>query len=181
MGFLHRGHSLVTFILFCLTHQTVSAKYSNPAVQCSALSVLLPKKVSYPNSSTYVDTTQSYWFKQARLAPACIVKPTCTLDVAVIVGALNVVHKITPGSSLFAIKSGGHTPIVGGSSDNGGVTIDLSLLDSLKLNPKQTVVSIGAGSIWSKIYAQLDPLRITVSGGRAAGIGVGGLLTGGKS
>jgi len=181
MVLLLRGQSLVTIILFSLTTPTVSAKFDNPALQCSALSILLPNKVSYPNSSTYFNTTQSYWFQQARLAPACIVKPTSTLDVAVIVGALNVVHKVTPGNSLFAIKSGGHTPINGSANDNGGVTIDLTLMDSLKVNQKKTVTSVGAGSIWSNIYAQLDLQNLTVSGGRVAGIGVGGLLTGGKS
>jgi FAD/FMN-containing dehydrogenase len=59
------------------------------------------------------------------------------------------------------------------------VTIDLRALNTVKVRDKN-VVSVGAGSIWSDIYSQLEPLNLTVNGGRVAGIGVGGFLTGGK-
>lgn len=174
---------LIPAILFGLTGaeaQAVSAANAHPAVQCKILSALLPKKVSFPNSPTYAASILSYWFQQARLAPACVVTPTSTLDVSIIVGTLNIVHKIAPGASPFAIRGGGHAQIAGSANSNGGVTIDLTSLKSIKLNSDHTVTSVGGGTLWNNIYAQLDPLNVTVSGGRVVGIGVGGLTTGGK-
>lgn len=41
------------------------------------------------------------------------------------------------------------------------------------------VVKIGTGATWDKVYAKLDPLGVSVLGGRVRGIGVGGFLMGG--
>ncbi|ESZ91023.1 putative oxidoreductase, FAD-binding [Sclerotinia borealis F-4128] len=116
---------------------------------------------------------------QERLSPACIVKPTCSQDVSIIVAALAKIHSTDPEASLFAIRSGGHTPFAGAANDNGGVTIDLTLLNSTAVSKDYEVISVGAGSIWNNIYEKLDPRNLTAVGERVAGIGVGGLLTGG--
>lgn len=39
--------------------------------------------------------------------------------------------------------------------------------------------SVEAGSTWGKAYATLDPFGVTVAGGRASVVGVGGFITGG--
>jgi FAD/FMN-containing dehydrogenase len=72
----------------------------------------------------------------------------------------------------------------------GGVTIDLSGLSTISLSPlgvgpaavgveAPPTVSVGAGSTWGSVYAHLDALQLGVNGGRASGIGVGGLTLGG--
>jgi FAD/FMN-containing dehydrogenase len=168
--------SSLTILLFLSLGRAAAATYSLP---CPALSTLLPGKVSYPTSSTYTSSILSYFFLQEHLAPACIVTPTCTSDVAIAIAALSVIHAVKPAAVDLAIRSGGHSPVTGAANNNGGVTIDLRSLDSITINEAQTVVSIGAGTLWNATYTKLDPLNIAVSGGRVAGIGAGGFLTGG--
>ncbi|KAK3178819.1 hypothetical protein OEA41_000956 [Lepraria neglecta] len=82
-------------------------------------------------------------------------------------------------SSAFAIRSGGHTPFAGAANINNGVTIDLRAMDSVNVSSDQTITSVGAGSIWKNIYEELQLMNLTVLGARVAGLGVGGLITGG--
>lgn len=68
-----------------------------------------------------------------------------------------------------------------------GVTIDLTGLSSISLSPplgvredsRAITVTVGVGATWGSVYAHLDALNLSVSGGRAAGVGVGGLTLGG--
>jgi FAD/FMN-containing dehydrogenase len=59
------------------------------------------------------------------------------------------------------------------------VTIDLRGLDHIDLDPGHTNVSVGSGATWKSVYSYLDPLNLTVNGGRTANVGVGGLTLGG--
>jgi FAD/FMN-containing dehydrogenase len=40
-------------------------------------------------------------------------------------------------------------------------------------------VTFGAGLTWDKVYEALEPHGVNVAGGRAPGVGVGGLILGG--
>lgn len=171
--------SLLTCSIQGLAHAATTGTNST-STQCSTLSRLLPNEVSYPSSTTYTDSISSLYWTETRLSPACVVKPTSAEDVSTIVTALARIYSTNPAASLFAIRSGGHSPIAGANNDDDGVTIDLTSLNSAVISSDQKTISIGAGSIWSDIYAQLDSLNLTVVGGRVAGIGLGGLLTGGK-
>lgn len=79
----------------------------------------------------------------------------------------------------FAIRSGGHTTWAGSNNIDGGVTIDLGLMNGTTLDVKTSIASIQPGSRWNKVYATLDPQGYTVAGGRAGSVGVAGFLTGG--
>ena len=41
------------------------------------------------------------------------------------------------------------------------------------------IASLGPGGTWGPVYAALEPHGVTVTGGRAVDVGVGGFLTGG--
>jgi FAD/FMN-containing dehydrogenase len=66
------------------------------------------------------------------------------------------------------------------------VTLDLSGLDAISLKETQKgdqssspIVSVGVGATWGNVYSYLEPFNLSVSGARAATVGVGGLLLGG--
>lgn len=144
-------------------------------LQCKALSYTLSGKVSYPASSVYAESLSSYWSKQEEsLAPSCIVTPASEDDVAVAVKTL-----ATLGCT-FAIRGGGHTPWASSANINGGVTIDMRLMNAVTMNKDNTVASVGAGAVWGDVYKKMDSLGLAVIGGRGSSIGVGGLTTGGK-
>jgi FAD/FMN-containing dehydrogenase len=69
----------------------------------------------------------------------------------------------------------------GASNIANGVTIDLVNLKQVDLSSSKTEVAVGPGNRWKDVFAKLDPLGVTVLGGRWATVGVGGLLTGGKT
>lgn len=130
--------------------------------------------ISFPGNATYVQQEQDYWSnQQAETQPACLVQPKCALDVSV---ALIVTRFY---GCRFAVKSGGHACFVGASNIQGGLTIDLGSLDQVQVSEDKTLTEVGAGNGWVDVYSQLDPLGLSVVGGRVANIGVGGLTLGG--
>lgn len=52
-------------------------------------------------------------------------------------------------------------------------------INTVQLSADRGTVSIGPGNKWYDVYQVLDPLGISVVGGREAGVGVGGLTLGG--
>lgn len=80
----------------------------------------------------------------------------------------------------FAIRSGGHATITGASNINGtGVTLDLSLLADIELSEDSQSVRLGTAARWSEVYEALEQQGLSIAGGRAGVVGVGGFLLGG--
>ena len=124
------------------------------------------------------------------MQPVCIVSPQTAQDVSTAVRILTTTNASThfnamdsAGGCQFAVRSGGHANFAGAANIAGGVTIDLSGLSGLTLSPLgldvPPTLSVGVGSTWGSVYAYLDPFSLSVSGGRSAGTGVGGLTLGG--
>lgn len=60
----------------------------------------------------------------------------------------------------------------GASNSAGGVTVDLRGLNSVELSADKSSVFVGIGATWDAVYNKLDPLGLSVAGGRVAGVGV---------
>ncbi|KAI8962371.1 putative oxidoreductase [Daldinia sp. FL1419] len=151
---------------------------------CIALSDLLGDKVAFPGSQGYQSSISSYHSQQeSRLEPLCIVVPTTTEDVSAAVRSLASTAESIGGyeqsSCQFAIRSGGHSSVAGAANIASGVTIDLRPLNTIEVKEDKSMVSIGVGATWGDVYSKLDPLGISVAGGRVAHLGVGGLTLGG--
>jgi hypothetical protein len=69
--------------------------------------------------------------------------------------------------------------MAGAANINGGVTIDLQSVNDIDVSSDRATVAVGSGARWGDVYAKLDPLGLSVAGGRAAQVGIGGLTTGG--
>ncbi|KAI1840800.1 hypothetical protein JX266_013007 [Neoarthrinium moseri] len=146
---------------------------------CNALIASLgADKVALPGTDAYNASLASYFSLQvAAVQPLCFVAPKTAADVSAVLGV--VAANPADGLHDFAIRSGGHMCFPGASNEPGGVTVDLRGLDSIDLSQDRSVVSVGPGSTWDAVYAKLDPLGLSVTGGRVAGVGVGGLTLGG--
>ena len=79
----------------------------------------------------------------------------------------------------FAVKSGGHAAFAGASNIENGLTIDLINLNQITVSADKTQTSIGPGNVWYDVYTKLDPMGLSVIGGRVSAIGVGGITLGG--
>lgn len=132
-----------------------------------------PGRLSYPDSPSY-KVEEQYWSQQQALTlPTCRFSPASAPDVSLAVLTLRVT------SCQFAVKSGGHAAFAGASNIQGGLTIDLSGLNGIAVSQDHSQTAVGAGNIWYDVYDYLEPMNLTVIGGRVAAIGVGGLTLGG--
>ncbi|KAK0747388.1 hypothetical protein B0T21DRAFT_417872 [Apiosordaria backusii] len=147
---------------------------------CLALSFILKDKVSFPGSVAYLTSLRSYFsLQETAVQPGCIVSPETVKDVSATVRILMRTNRLTSGCQ-FAIRSGGHASFAGAANIEGGVTIDLTNLDSIVLgDDAPPVVSVGTGATWGDVYSHLQDFNLSVNGGRAAEVGIGGLTVGG--
>ena len=60
------------------------------------------------------------------------------------------------GEGLFAIRSGGNSPVSGAASVKGGVVIDLGLFREVVPSEDGSSVTIGAGAKWMDVSKVLD-------------------------
>ncbi|CAK1363564.1 Bifunctional solanapyrone synthase [Cercospora beticola] len=157
----------------------VAASYKGPSTKgcaraCTDLSKSLPGKVTTAANAAAFQQIQSGYYStfNSDLAPACFVLPTTAQDVAAVVKAAK------KAQCPFAVKGGGHTFFAGANSIQDGISIDLQQLNQVTVN-KDGSASIGPGNRWGRVYETLDPLGLTVMGGRVSTVGVGGLLVSG--
>ncbi|HEV2656106.1 MAG TPA: LLM class flavin-dependent oxidoreductase [Ktedonobacteraceae bacterium] len=79
----------------------------------------------------------------------------------------------------FAVRSGGHG-ISGRSTNDGGIIIDLSRMNTIAVLDESTRrVRIEPGARWMDVAAALAPYGWALSSGDYGGVGVGGLATAG--
>jgi FAD/FMN-containing dehydrogenase len=78
-----------------------------------------------------------------------------------------------------SVRSGGHSPL-GHSTNTGGMVIDLSHLDGVRvLDAGRRLVRVGGGATWGQVAAALDPYGWGITAGDTGSVGVGGLTLGG--
>ncbi|PNP86344.1 hypothetical protein FNYG_00297 [Fusarium nygamai] len=145
--------------------------YSGDA--CAAIAETFPADVAYPNATAYVQANNYWSTRQAEVHPHCFATPKSTEEVSALM------EKLTSLNASFSVKSGGHTTFAGGSNVANGVTIDLRYLNNITISADRRTVSIGPGNRWGNVSEKLDPLGLAVVGGRAADVGVSGLILGG--
>ncbi|QRV84373.1 FAD-binding domain protein [Ceratobasidium sp. AG-Ba] len=121
----------------------------------------------------------SHWASSSDQNSACVVEPASANDVSTI---LKIVGKT---STPFGVRSGGHATNPKFSSTP-GVQIALFKFNQVVYHSAPLAedgsvgtVEVGAGLIWDDVYTALEPHQVTVVGGRATGIGVGGFILGG--
>ncbi|KAH9844892.1 FAD-binding domain-containing protein [Teratosphaeria destructans] len=130
-------------------------------------------QVLVPEDPDYDARVQSYWSLQTRLKPSHFILPRSAQEVA------SVIKVLTTHRATFAVRSGGHTPHAGANNIEGGVTIDLSLMNWTRYDAAAETVDIGPGGRWRDVYGELDKHGRVVAGGRNGTVGVGGLIIGG--
>lgn len=144
-------------------------------MQCARLHRELGVQVSLPGQPAYNATENSYWsLQEIGLKPGCILRPSAPKDVARAVSIISAID-----GCKFAIKGHGHAPGAGFANIDGGVTIDMTSLNTTVLSPDHSLLSVGAGAAWLQVYEYLDPYNVSVAGGRNGRVGVGGLTIGG--
>ena len=106
--------------------------------------------------------------------PAVILRPTGTADVIRALG-------LAKASGLpFAIRSGGHS-VAGFSSTEGGIVLDLSALQGVRVDPEKRTARAQGGVNWGTFDRETQQFGLAVTGGRVTTTGVAGFTTGSGS
>ena len=162
---------------------------AGPSMLSKCLSSALPDSVIFPHDAVaFKDSMNAYWAQQEREAvPACVVRPRDVEQLCTAVTILKQEYSIQviqageeKPQGLFAIRSGGHSPISGAASINGGILIDLCHFREVTPSEDGMSVVIGTGAKWRDVSKTLDEKGLAVVGGRNSAVGVGGLTLGGK-
>ncbi|KAJ8095785.1 hypothetical protein PM082_022892 [Marasmius tenuissimus] len=113
----------------------------------------------------------------AVLRPALIAEPASSEDISPV---LKFALSQSPPLEL-AVKGGGANPYPA-SSSNGGLVLDLGLLNKVTVSPDKRSITVGGGALWGDVYAAADKAGVVVVGASVYLVGVGGsVLAGGYS
>jgi FAD/FMN-containing dehydrogenase len=104
--------------------------------------------------------------------PALVVRATATADVVAVVN-----HAREAGLDL-AVRGGGHSGPGFGTCD-GGVVLDLSLLDNVFVDRVRKTARAGGGATWGDFNHATHAFGLATTGGIISTTGVGGLTLGG--
>ncbi len=96
-------------------------------------------------------------------------------DVADVMAAVKFGHE---QNLLVAVRGGGHNAGGLGICD-GGLVIDLSPMNFVRVDPKKKTVLVGAGSLWRDVDHATHAFGMAVPAGIISTTGVGGLTLGG--
>jgi FAD/FMN-containing dehydrogenase len=66
------------------------------------------------------------------------------------------------------VKGGGHAAFEGASSIDGGITIALENLNTIKVAADKGSVLVGPGNRWMNVYTELEKHGLGVVGGRVS-------------
>lgn len=170
------------------SHVEFSATLSESALRLKdrLWEILVGSVICSEYHEAYKESINVHWATQpCETTPACILRPQDTQELAVAVKILkNELNACEDGKTRgtfahFATRGGGHMPIVGASSIDGGVLIDMSLFDQIAPSYEGKTALIGGGCRWVQVYRSLQEHGLTIAGGRSSAVGVGGLTLGG--
>ncbi|MEU4399888.1 FAD-dependent oxidoreductase [Micromonospora orduensis] len=123
-----------------------------------------------PGDRRYAQLRSTY---TTTASPAAVLLPKTTAQVA------DAIRYAREQRLPIAVRSGGHG-LSGVSSNNGGLVIDLSMLNRVQvLDERARLVRVEAGARWANVATALAPYGLVISSGDHGGVGVGGLATGG--
>ncbi len=106
--------------------------------------------------------------------PVLIAQPADTADVSA------AIRFAREHNLVVSVKGGGHAAS-GHAVCEGGLMIDLSLLDDIKVDPQRKTAVAGGGAKWGDFDAATQAHGLAVTGGRVPGTGIAGLTLGSGS
>ncbi|WP_329004866.1 FAD-binding oxidoreductase [Kribbella sp. NBC_00709] len=118
------------------------------------------------------DDARSIWNAAHDKLPALIVRCKGVADV------IRAVEFARSEGLTLAVRGGGHS-IPGFSTTDGGLVIDLSPMNSVRIDPDRRRIVAQGGCTWADVDAEAQAFGLAVTGGLVSSTGVAGFTLGG--
>jgi FAD binding domain-containing protein/berberine-like enzyme len=124
-----------------------------------------------PGDGNY-DDARRVWNGMIDKRPALIVRAAGVVDV------IQAVEFARESGLVLAVRGGGHN-VSGNAVCDGGLTLDLSLMRSVRVDPKRQSLSAEGGTLWRDLDHEAESFGLATTGGLISSTGVAGLTLGG--
>jgi FAD/FMN-containing dehydrogenase len=128
-------------------------------------------EVLRPGDPGYVEASR-IWNGAHEGHPALVVRCIGAADVIAAVGFAR------SNDLPIAVRGGGHS-IAGFSTIDGGIVIDLSQMNEVRVDPIASRASIGGGAVWADVDHETQAHGLATTGGLVSSTGVAGFTLGG--
>jgi FAD/FMN-containing dehydrogenase len=125
-----------------------------------------------PADDAYAEAARVWNGAHADRRPALVVRCSGVADVIAALG-------FARGNDLpIAVRGGGHS-IAGFSTCEGGVVIDLSGMNEVRVDPVARLATVGGGAVWGDVDHETQAHGLATTGGLISTTGVAGFTLGG--
>jgi len=118
------------------------------------------------------DEARTVWNAMVDREPAVVVRASGTADV------ITAVNAAREQEVSLSVKGGGHH-VSGTAVCEGGLMIDCSSMNGVRVDPDAKTARVGAGATWGDVDHETQAFGLAVPGGQDPNIGVAGLTLGG--
>jgi FAD/FMN-containing dehydrogenase len=136
-----------------------------------ALRRLVSSPILTKNDQEY-SSARGVWNGMIDRRPSAIVRPTSIAEV------MQVVRAAREFDLLVSVRGGGHS-VSGKSVADDALMIDLSLMNSIQVNPGTRSAVVQGGAKWGEFDRECERYQLATTGGVISSTGVGGLTLGG--
>lgn len=150
----------------------IASAQSFQAGNVSTLENILGYKVFSPRDPDEYDAARFIWNALQDSRPALIVPCHSAQDVA------HCIRFAREHRLALSVRSGGHH-VAGFSMKDGGLVIDLSGMNSIKVDAKSRRVVAGPSARVAELCMATEPFKLVVPTAACSTVGVGGMTTGG--
>jgi FAD/FMN-containing dehydrogenase len=124
-----------------------------------------------PGEAGY-DEARKIWNAMIDKRPALIARCAGVADV------MNCVNFARTNDLLLAVRGGGHN-VAGNAVCDGGLTIDLSRMKSVRVDPARRTARAEPGLTWREFDRETQAFGLATTGGQISATGIAGLTLGG--
>lgn len=124
-----------------------------------------------PDDDGY-EEARTVWNGMIDKEPAVIARCTGAADV------ITAVNFAREHDLLLAVKGGGHN-VAGNAVCDDGLMIDLSAMNSVRVDPHAQTARVGGGAVWGDVDHETQAFGLATTGGIVSTTGVAGLTLGG--
>jgi FAD/FMN-containing dehydrogenase len=143
----------------------------NPWGELEKLGEQVRGQVLVPGDDAF-DEARQVWNARIDREPAAILRATGPADV---IAAVDIARR---NSHPLSVKGGGHH-VSGSAVCEGGLMIDLSRMNGVRVDPDAATARVEAGATWGAVDHETQAFGLAVPGGQDPNIGVAGLTLGG--